>query len=130
MLQNSSGFLALLPDELVVVAVPTTGTHQRLRGFDHSRLLAQTIAKKLNKPFKPALHRHGTTRQVGSTRQLRLKQLKGTFYVPSYKVDQVVGNSVLLLDDVMTTGATVEEAVRALKVAGAKRVYALVLAKR
>lgn len=112
----------------IVVPVPTATQRVRHRGFDHSQLLAKQISEQLNIKLTPALGRIGQTRQVGSKRTDRIKQAKDKYYVkhPSLVADQ----NILLIDDVTTTGATLRSAAKTLRKMGAKRVDALVFAKR
>ncbi|OVE79370.1 hypothetical protein BVY00_00540 [bacterium G20] len=112
----------------LVVSVPTATTRVRQRSFDHSSLLAKTLARKLNLTETSALGRLGQTRQLGAKRPDRLAQPEGNYFV---RVPEAVkGRNVLVVDDVVTTGATLRAATRALRQAGAKRVDALVFAKR
>lgn len=75
----------------------------------------------------PALVRLGQQQQHTATRAQRLTQLAKAYTVP--RPELVVGKYVVLVDDVITTGATLEAAARALKAAGAKRVSAVVFAQ-
>lgn len=111
-----------------VVPVPTATSRVRQRGFDHSTHLARTIARKLNARHLSALARTGQTRQVGAERAIRLKQPAGNYFVRSPNL--VVGQNILLIDDVVTTGSTLRAATKALRAAGAARVDALIFAKR
>lgn len=115
-------------DNYLVVPVPTASKRVRERGFDHSALLANKIAAKLDLECQTLLGRLGQTRQVGSKRPDRIKQLEDRFWVK--KPHAVAGRKVLLVDDVVTTGATLNAASYALHQAGAARVDALVFAKR
>ncbi len=110
----------------VVVAVPTATVRVRQRGFDHTKLLAKKLAAKLDLPNLQALHRVGQTKQVGNKRTTRRTQLAGAFRATK----SLGGKQILLIDDVVTTGATIEEAAKALKKAGAKSIDAIVFAQK
>ena len=114
--------------EYLVIPIPTATSRTRNRSFDHSGLLARKVASKLNLKYFPALGRVGQSRQVGAKRTVRLTQAEDKYYVrfPS----MVKGSRILLIDDVVTTGATLRAATKALRSAGARRVDALVFAKR
>ena len=76
--------------------------------------------------YTPLLARTGGQRQLGQHRDVRVKQMEGAFRI--LNPDAVRGKHVLLVDDVLTTGATCEAAARALRQAGAKQVGATVFA--
>jgi len=111
-----------------VVPLPTATSRIRQRGFGHAELLAKIIAQNLDMPYCQALGRLGQTRQVGTSRQTRLAQQAENYFVR--QPHRVRGRSVLLIDDVMTTGGSLIAATKALREAGASRVDALVFAKR
>jgi len=112
----------------LVVAVPTATGRVRERGFDHARLLAKKVAAGLELEFCPALIRLGQSRQVGAKRSARLAQQADSYIVRAPQ--RVKARNILLVDDVVTTGATLQAATRALRQAGARHVDALVLAKK
>lgn len=113
--------------EMLVVHVPTATSRIRERGFDHSQLLAKTIAANLRLEYSNSLRRLDQTRQLGSKREDRLTQLSNSFDV---KNNIVIGRNILLIDDVLTTGGTLIAAAKVLTTSGAKQVNALVFAKR
>jgi len=115
------------PDYLVI-PVPTATKRVRQRGFDHAQLLARSVARKLGLNYQPVLARLGQTRQVGSKRADRIAQMADKYLVKNSA--RVSGQKILLIDDVVTTGATLNTAARALRLAGATRVDALVFARR
>ncbi|HEY5550154.1 MAG TPA: phosphoribosyltransferase family protein [Candidatus Saccharimonadales bacterium] len=116
------------PSSYLVVSVPTASRRVRERSFDHCAHLASQLAKKLNARHLSALARIGQTRQVGTERSVRLSQPAGK-YIVRYP-NLVSGRNILLIDDVVTTSATLRAATKALRAAGAARVDALVFAKR
>lgn len=118
----------LEPLNYLIVPVPTATSRVRQRSFDHSTHLARQIARRLNLKCMTALSRLGQTHQVGALRSERLKQIDGKYFVRYPNL--VNGQNILLIDDVVTTGATLRAATKALRGAGAKRVDALVFAKR
>jgi competence protein ComFC len=130
----AAAFLNFNPDWLIkkknyaVIALPTATTRVRQRGFDHTALIAEKLASSLQMEKINLLRRLGQSRQVGAKRYLRGRQLKGMLYVSQPEV--VKGRNILLLDDVVTTGATLQEAAKSLRHAGARSVDALVFAKK
>jgi len=119
----------LLPreQEFYLVPVPTTTGRARQRSYDQAKLLARALSRQTGHPYRDYLARIGKTHQIGSSRQERLRQLSGCFRVKSF--NSVRGRRLILIDDVVTTGATLEAAATALRQAGAKRVEAVVFAQ-
>ena len=108
----------------VVTWVPTTAERRRARGFDQGRLLAEAVARRLRLPCRPLLRRLSGPAQTGATRAARLVG-------PRVQVRaRQVPAGVLLVDDVVTTGATLAVAAGALREAGASRLGAAVAARR
>jgi competence protein ComFC len=123
-----NGYEAIAQSNYLVIPVPTATSRVRQRGFDHADLLARMLANKLKLQKGKPLIRFGQTRQVGVSRLSRLRQLEGSYFVR--KPELVAGKNILLVDDVVTTGATLRAATKELKKAGARRVDSLVFAKR
>lgn len=117
-----------LPANTVVTYIPTATNRVRQRGYDQARLIAQAFAKQRSLQCAPLLIRHGQSRQVGADRKHRINQAIGNYSVIDQK--RVQDAQILLIDDILTTGATVESAARVLKKAGAKVVNAAVFAQR
>ena len=115
----------ILPCPLITYS-PTTASRTRTRGYDQSKLLAKNIARINKQKFIKFLIRTSKTRQVGSSRINRLNQAKNSFR--PINVGKLPGAHVLLVDDVLTTGATVEAAASTLKAFGAAQVDVLVFA--
>ena len=110
--------------------IPLHITRQRQRGFNQSEVLAAIVAKYLELPLVKALKRIKKTKpQIDLPQELRAQNIKGAFLVEE-RVHALKGKSVILVDDVYTTGATMKEAAKILKRAGAKEVTGLVIAKQ
>lgn len=112
----------------LVTFVPTATSHIRSRGFDHAELLAQEVAKQLRLPCRRLLARTTQTRQVGATRRDRIKHMEGAFRLRVHPT-VLSGKRILIVDDVVSTGATLMAAGRLLKNSGAKTVGATVVAR-
>lgn len=112
--------------EILVTHIPTAALRVRQRGYDQAGLIAKELAGMLGKPYLPLLARMGDQRQLGKQRGIRKQQMEDAFRPLDNPL--LKNKHVLLVDDVLTTGATCEAAARALRRAGAKRVSAAVFA--
>ena len=108
-----------------VTFVPVTSSAYRRRGFDHMEAIACDFADASCLPLIDALVKHGSLDQRELAREERLARSRGQYEV----VAPVGGMRVLLLDDVITTGATMNAAAHALKCAGAARIDCLAFAR-
>ncbi len=116
------------PDsEYIVSFVPCDGPSRRARGYDQAELLAKSYARSTNSDFRPLLVRIKHKKQVGQKRSDRFTNVAGNFQLKAGRLD---GQHVMLVDDVVTTGATIGECTKVLREAGAKSVWALAVAKK
>lgn len=114
----------------VVASVPLHWWRKWTRGYNQSEAVGRELATSLRVPFVPHLLRRvkWKPQQLQPTREARRENVKGAFRVRTGA--RLGGKTVLLTDDVMTTGSTLGEAARALRDAGAERVVVAVLARR
>ncbi|NNM71244.1 ComF family protein [Enterovirga aerilata] len=129
MMARSGAELAAEAD--VIVPVPLHRTRLWWRRFNQSMELARVVAARHGKPCDPSLllRIKRTTPQVGLSRNQRAENLQGAFRVPESARPQLKGKRVLLVDDVLTTGATANAASRALLRGGASAVDVLAFAR-
>ena len=122
---------ALIDDAEVLVPVPLHYTRLVVRGFNQSGWLAQAIgAETGRKVLVDGLVRtRRTPSQAGLAGRARRRNVSGAFRVRKSRLAAITGKRVLLVDDVLTTGATLSACTRALKQAGARHVDVLVLAR-
>ncbi len=113
----------------VLTYVPPTFSSLREKGFNHMKILCKKLSKKSGLPCVELLEVRKERRpQVGGNFMLRKESVKGKYLVRIGELYKTSGN-IVILDDVFTTGATVEECARILKKAGANKVWVCVLAK-
>jgi ComF family protein len=124
------------PNSAIVAPVPLHSSRRRQRGFNQAELLARGLVGRLRKEERfrglqlvvGSLRRiRATLPQVGLSVSARRENVSGVFSVA--RPEQVRNRTVVLIDDVMTTGATLSACAAALKQAGASRVLALSLAR-
>lgn len=122
---------AVAPRPHVLVPVPMSSHGLRSRGFNQAWELARRVARQLELPAQAGwLERVAdTAHQIELNRAQRLANLRAAFQVPRDVAPKLAGARVLLVDDVMTTGATAREASAALLRAGAQAVDLLVFAR-
>ena len=117
---------------VLVIPVPLHRSKRRQRGFNQSELIARSALKVLPS-FRFELHignlrrTRATVSQTGLTRHQRRENVRGAFVVEA--PEQVKGRSVLIVDDVYTTGTTLNECARVLRAAGAKQVVVATVAR-
>ena len=109
----------------LIVPVPLHSARQRERGFNQAALLAKLLARRTSIPCRSTLKRiRYTTTQTAFDRAERMENLHNAFRLR--KKADVRGLQVLLIDDVLTTGSTLNECARVLRHAGAASVFAAV----
>lgn len=106
----------------VVTWAPTTSSRRRERGFDHAELLARRIAHRIHRPTRRLLTRVDGRAQTGLPASERRRG-------PRFTARGRVPTSLLLVDDVATTGATLTGAAEALREGGAERIVAVTAAR-
>lgn len=121
----------LFPTANMLIPVPLHYDRLRKRRFNQSAMLAKELSRKTKIPNNAFLlqRRKNTPSQVGLTFKQRQKNVSGAFYIEKAKQSQIDGAHVILVDDVFTSGATVEACAKCLKTSGAKRVDVLTLAR-
>ncbi|HEY8999522.1 MAG TPA: phosphoribosyltransferase family protein [Candidatus Saccharimonadales bacterium] len=114
-------------EQFLVTYIPTANTRVRRRGYDQAQLIARELAREFGTSRVALLARVGNVRQLGAGREQRRAQLANAFR--PLKPYMVQNANVVLIDDVITTGSTLEAAAAILKAAGAKTVHAAVFAR-
>jgi competence protein ComFC len=116
------------PRELVITPVPLHKNKLKERGFNQSALLASLLAKRLGLNYKNLLsRRRATLAQYGLTKAERFANVAEAFSVK--KSPAIRGKTVILIDDVVTSGATALSCGKCLTAAGAKRIIVLALCR-
>jgi len=116
-----------LPANTVILPIPTTPSRIRERGYDHMLLVTRYVAKDRGLECRQILKRKTNTKQRQSNAETRKVQASQAFYVDS-DLDPTV--PYLIIDDVMTTGATIKYASQAMLSAGAKNVWVAIIARQ
>ena len=121
----------LIEDADVLVPVPLHYRRLVSRGYNQSGWLAGAVSKRTGVPMRVDILRRtrATRSQGGLSARARRRNVAGAFDVRKGKAEALEGRNVLLVDDVLTTGATLAGCTRALKKAGVARVDVLVLAR-
>lgn len=116
-----------IPKADIIVPVPLSNRELRKRGFNQTLLISRTLSRTTGIPLFPGLlyKKRETPPQVSLPRRERLLNLKGAFGTRK----KLNGERVLIVDDVVTTGATVRECSRAIIKAGAAEVFVAALAR-
>lgn len=115
-----------LPEDTIICHVPTANNRVRVRGYDQALEIAGSLAKIRGYTHKTLLIRTGKSRQVGSGRADRFKHLQSAFKTKNHNLKRA---NILLIDDITTTGATIEAAAKILKKSGAETINVAVFAQ-
>ncbi len=121
----------LLSRATLIVAVPLHPTRLRARGYNQAVLLGRAIARRTGLPFLPdALIRTRATEKLRNTSALdRAQTMLGAISARASRLPRLAGQHILVIDDVMTSGATLSACANALREAGAKSIDGLVAAR-
>lgn len=121
----------LLAKSDIIIPVPLHRWRLFKRRYNQSTLLARELAYSSNRSLltNVLIRTRNTASQHGKSRQLREKNVKSVFKVAPRHLTLIKGKTLLLVDDVWTTGATLNSCIKALKKAGAKDIYVLTLAR-
>lgn len=121
----------VVEDSDVIIAVPLHRGRMFARRYNQSAELARALASLSGKPFLPGVMQRvrATRQQVGLGLKARQDNVRGAFSIKPEQVQRFLGLKVLLIDDVLTTGSTVEAATRSLLRAGAAQVAVLTFAR-
>jgi ComF family protein len=122
-----SDCIGQLPPNCTIVPIPTVTSHIRQRGYDHTLLIAKDLAKRQGIPFATPLARHTSTKQRGQNRIQRQTQASQAFSVKGTLSKDTI---YLIVDDVVTTGATLHYAAKALREAGAVTIWVAAIARQ
>ncbi len=116
-----------LPANTIIVPIPTVSSHIRQRGYDHMLLIARHLAKQRGLKLSTVLKRTTSTKQRDASRSARIVQAKAAFVCP---VPLLPDSTYLLIDDVVTTGATMRYAAQTLLDAGASAVWIATISRQ
>ncbi len=119
----------VLQQDCVLVPIPLHAVKMRQRGYNQAKLLAEGLVKYWHIPIVDCLRRLKTTHsQYQLSRVERLNNLKGAFSINSKHIDKIKDKTILLVDDLITSGATMNEATKVLKHNGAQGVWGIAFA--
>jgi len=120
-------FLMAPASSFLIIPIPLSKKRRRWRGFNQAEILAQNFEKTFNYTLNLQLKRNKHQKpQASLNENERAENIKNAFV---WSGDNLKDKNIILIDDVVTTGATLNEAAKILKLAGANKIYALVLAK-
>lgn len=119
-----------LQEIAAVTAVPMHPKRLRRRGKNHSELIARAAAEQMQLPYAELLRRtRNAPQQARLNNEERRRNLRDAFEVPPEQRERVRGKRILLMDDVWTTGSTAASCAKALRAAGAQKVYFVAFAR-
>ena len=133
--QKNETFAKFLESKPIIIPVPLHPKRQKLRGFNQSELIAKEVSKRFGLPFSKriVIRKKLTKPQAELKKKERLQNMTNAFS-PSPEVLRISkkplkGRSVLLIDDVWTTGSTMQACAKVLKSLGAEKIWAFTLAR-
>ena len=118
-------------ENFIIVPIPLHRVKERQRGFNQSKLLAKYVAENFNLELADILKRTKNTKPQAQCKnnESRTENIKDCFKIKDLAIESIKNKNILLIDDVFTTGSTINEAVKILKQNGCRKIIALVVAK-
>lgn len=121
-----------LPKQSILIPIPLYVSRHRFRGFNQAEILARAIEKKFDIPVRTDVLKRviKTVPQVEmKNREKRLSNMNGAFIINNEEISTLLHKTIVLVDDVYTTGATIQSACETLKREGVKIVWGLTIAQ-
>lgn len=119
-----------ISDVDIILHVPASKNRIRERGFNQAKELAKFVAEKTNKKLIDAILKiKDTIHQAGGSQKERMKNLVGSFAIDEIFADELKGKNILIIDDVFTTGSTLNECAKIIKNYKPKSIKTLTFAK-
>ena len=121
----------ILPPESTLIPIPLYWYRENWRGFNQTEEIGKLISKEMDWDFQPELliRKRLKRPQAQLKKEERSKNIRGAFSLNPHYSSFIIHNSVILFDDVLTTGSTLKEACKVLKRKGAKNVWGLTIAR-
>ncbi len=116
-------------ERMLVTYCPRKDASRRNVGYDHAEMLARSLAAKLNLPFEPLILRQGGDSQKGLSYLERRKNAEKAYAFDPSKANVMLGKTVIVVDDVSTTGATLDRCAVLLRKSGAAAIVYAYIAK-
>ncbi|MBI2023776.1 ComF family protein [Candidatus Giovannonibacteria bacterium] len=128
MLIDSIGPGVISFQNTLIIPVPASKMRKRQRGYNQAEILAEKFCQKTSLPYAPKIliKIKGTPSQTSLSREERLINVKDSFAIKNPEL--IKNKKIILVDDILTTGATISECAKVLKNAGAEEVIGLVVA--
>ena len=129
LIQNEE-FNNVIKKPVIFVPIPLSKSKFKKRGYNQAEILAKELSRRFNYPLIDCLVRIKETKsQVSFNKKERKENVKGAFALSKKYSAEIKNSSVVLVDDVLTTGSTFSEAASVLKHCGVRQVWAVALAK-
>lgn len=129
LIQQESFMQFILKENIVLTSVPLHKSRLNQRGYNQSELLAKFISEKLKIPYLNLIERKSKTApQYRLKKELRLKNISDAFVINKKYKENIKGLNTVLVDDIVTSGATMRECAKVLKKGGVAKVLGAVLA--
>lgn len=130
LIQNEEFMRQIANSKWLMVPIPLSKAKYRKRGYNQAEILAKELSKRLDLKVLDCLERNKeTVTQVGLSKKERRENIKDAFSIKKKFENRLKGKSIMLIDDVVTSGATFSEACSVLKKSGTGRVWAIAFAK-
>ena len=128
-LLKNEKFFEIIKSYDTIIPVPISKERQKERGYNQSYLLAKEIAKKtgINIEINCLFKSKNIIEQSKLNKEDRVQNIQGVYELRNYK--KIINKKIILLDDIYTTGSTVNECCKVLKVAGPNKIGVLTIAK-
>lgn len=127
---QQEGFMRILQTKPIFVSIPLHSSRFKSRGYNHAQILTRQLTERFSLRNVELLKRvKKTVSQFGLNREERKENISGAFALTPNISKISKYSNIILVDDIVTTGTTMQEAAKVLKIAGVQKVWGVALAK-